>query len=111
VDLNQELNKKIAWIDEMKRKISSLESPGEKKEKRKTPITPQLFTAREASIYIGMSEHWLAVARKKNPEDLKKVEGDGYIPRPKHAQLSVRRIRYLRSALDEWIQTQSGAKE
>ena len=111
MDLNQESNKKIARIDEMKGKISSLESPGEKKEKRKTPITPQLFTAREAAIYIGMSEYWLAVARKKNPEDLKRVEGAGYIPRPKHAQLSVRRIRYLRSALDEWIQTQSGAKE
>jgi len=107
VDLNQELHKEIAWIDEMKRKISSLVSPDERKEK----ITPQMFTIKEAATYIGMSENWLAAARKKPAKELRKIEGDGYIPRPKHTQLSVRRIRYLRSALDKWIQTQSGAEE
>jgi len=107
VDLNQELYKEMAWIDEMKRKISLLVSPDERKEE----ITPQLFTIKEAATYIGMSENWLAAARKKPAKELRKIEGDSYIPRPKHTQLSVRRIRYLRSALDKWIQTQSGAEE
>jgi len=107
VDLIQELRKEIAWIDEMKRQISSLISADE----RKKEITPQLFTAKEAAIYIGMSESWLAAARKKPAKELRKIEGEDYIPRPKHTQLSVRRIRYSRSTLDKWIQTQSGAEE